>query len=118
MARVRGKEEVVGDFKKGCFGAVLNTESRLKWFEYVFGVEMGFELGSDYTFKYFGKKWLENGRKLFMMSGLRLGFFRMGVTAAIFSDGEEGVNDRGDEGRDDGESVVNEARWDGVNYIG
>lgn len=50
---IRGEEEVICDFNKGGFCAVLGSETGLKWFIELVGVKVQFQLGSDDAFQDF-----------------------------------------------------------------
>jgi len=52
-ARIRGEEEVVGDFEQSGFGAVVSSEAGLEYFIHAVGVEVLLELYCDGTFQYF-----------------------------------------------------------------
>lgn len=51
--RVGGEEEIVCDFKEGCFCAMVWAETGLKCFEKLAGVKMMLELSDDCTFQDF-----------------------------------------------------------------
>lgn len=65
MSRVCREEEVIVDFEKSCFCAVIRSGAGLKWVEQFIGGEVGFDLVGTCSFKYFQQKGkVENGTNL------------------------------------------------------